>query len=170
LSGKPQKVEIQIKYGELEQKIVAEPQEAWLLLNKFFKDELPTFELAKKLSLKVDLQKIAAELEGIVAFSVEGANLLAPKNKLTDNEALSIWLLAQFVGGELGLVAEPALSKEALQAKLGKSGKIVSTRLGELVKNDWVARVGEDKFRISSFGILQVQKEVIPKIKAKNKI
>jgi hypothetical protein len=169
LSGKPDKVEIQIKYGQLEQKIFAKPQDAWLMLNQFFKDALPSFELAKKIWLSVDLQKTAADLEGIVVFSSEGPNLLAPKGKLTDNEALSVWLLAQFVGRELGLVKEDALSKEELQMKLGKSGKITSTRLGELVKNDLVTKTADDKFKISSFGILQTQKDVLPKIRAKIK-
>jgi hypothetical protein len=169
LSSKPQKVEVQIKYGQLEQKICAEPQEAWLMLNQFFRDALPSFELAKKLWLNVDLQKIAKDIDGIVAFSPEGANLLAPKEKLTDNDSLLVWLLAQFVGHELGLVKEEALSKEELQDKLGKSGKITSTRLGELVKNDLVTKTTDDRFKISSFGILQTQKEVLPKIKAKIK-
>jgi hypothetical protein len=57
--------------------------------------------------------------------------------------------------------------KEELQAKLGKSGKITSTRLGELVKNDLVARTGDDKFKITTFGVVQAQKEILPKVKAK---
>jgi hypothetical protein len=168
LSG-TSKVEVHLKYEQLEEKIVADPQEAWLQVNLFFKDALPTFELAKKLALNVDVQKIASELEGLVAFSAEGVNLLVPKVKLTDNEALLVWLLTQFVGCELGLVRDAALSKEALQLKLGKSSKIVSTRLGELVKNDWVLRMVDDKFRISSFGVLQAQKEILPKIRSKIK-
>ncbi len=59
---------------------------------------------------------------------------------------------------------------DALVAKLGKSGKIVSTRLGELVKNDCVTRTVDEKFRISSFGVLQAQKEIIPKIRSKLKV
>jgi hypothetical protein len=169
LSSKPQKIDIYIKYGALEQKINAEPQEAWLFLNQFFKEALPSFELAKNLWLNVDLQKIAKDLEGLVAFSPEGANLLVPKGKLTDNEALSVWLLAQFVGCEVGLVKDSFLSKDELQVKLAKSGKIVSTRLGELAKNGWVTKKADDKFKISSFGILQTQKDVLPKIKAKTK-
>ncbi|MCW4024838.1 MAG: hypothetical protein NWF01_07380 [Candidatus Bathyarchaeota archaeon] len=163
------KVEVHLKYGQLEEKLVDEPQEAWLQINNFFKNALPTFELAKKLALNVNVQKIASELEGLVAFSAEGANLLVSKAKLTDNEALLVWLLAQFVGCELGMVEQASLSKDALQIKLGKSSKIVSTRLGELVKNNCVTRTVDDHFRISSFGVLQAQKEVIPKIRSKIK-
>jgi hypothetical protein len=89
------------------------------------------------------------------------------KDRLTDNEALLLWLLAGYVGFSLGLVGSDAVSKEELQAKLGKSGKIASTRLGELVKSDVVAKVADDKYRITTFGIVQMQKDIIPKIRAK---
>jgi hypothetical protein len=50
---------------------------------------------------------------------------------------------------------------------LGKSNKITSTRLGELVKNDFASKTVDEKFRITMFGVVQVQKEVLPKIKSK---
>ncbi len=167
LSAKPEKIQVQIKYKGVEQQFSAEPQEAWLLLNQFFKDMIPSFEIAQKLSLNIDIAQLAKDLNGIVAFSGDGANLLVPKNKLTDNEALLVWLVAYYLGHELGLVGGDSLSKEELQTKLGKSGKITSTRLGELVKDELVAKTAEDDFKITSFGIIQVQKDVIPRIRAK---
>jgi len=86
---------------------------------------------------------------------------------LTDNETLLLWLLAYHVGNSLGFVSESEVSKEELQAKLGKSGKIASTRLGELVKSDMVVKTADDKYRITTFGVVQMQKDIIPKIKAK---
>jgi len=169
LSSKAEKIQVQIKYKEIEQQFSAEPQEAWLLVNKFFKDFIPSFEIAQKLWLSVDLKQLAQDLGGIVAFSGDGASLLAPKNKLTDNEALSIWLTAQYLGHKLGMVNSDSLSKDDLQTKLGKSGKITSTRLGELAKNGVVQKTDDDKFRITTFGVIQTQKEVIPKIKSKIK-
>lgn len=59
------------------------------------------------------------------------------------------------------------ISKEDLQTKLGKDSKIVSTRLGELVKGEMATRTAEDKYRITTFGLVQMQKDVLPKIKAK---
>jgi hypothetical protein len=55
-------------------------QEAWLLLNQFFKDLIPAFEIAQKLWLNVDLPQLAKDLNGIVAFSGDGASLLEPKS------------------------------------------------------------------------------------------
>jgi hypothetical protein len=167
LSEKPEKIQIQIRYKEIEQHFSAQPQEAWILINQFFKDLIPSFEIAQKLSLSVDLQQLAKELKGIAVFASDGANLLVPKNKLTDNEALSIWLTAYFLGNKLGMVATDSLSKDELQVKLGKSGKITSTRLGELAKSGIVQKTDDEKFRITTYGVVVTQKEVIPKIKSK---
>ncbi len=169
MTQKSEKIQIQIKYRDVSQEFSAEPQQAWLLLNQFFKEFIPSFEIAKKLWLNVDLHQLAKDLEGIVAFSGDGASLSVPKNKLTDNDSLSVWLTAQYLGRELGLLVRDALSKNELQMRLGKSSKIVGTRLGELVKNGVLAKTPDDKFRITTHGILQTQKEVLPKIKAKIK-
>lgn len=167
MTEKPEKVAVHIKYKDVEKTFSATPEEAWLLLNKFFSEFLPSFEIANKLRLSVDLQQLAKDCEGLIAFSPEGVNLLVPKSKMTDNETLSLWLLAAYLGHKLGMIENDAFSKEELQAKLGKSGKITSTRLGELVKSDMVAKMTDEKFRITTFGVAQMQKEILPKIKTK---
>ena len=169
MSKKPDKdkVDVHLKYKEMEQDFSATLEETWQLLDQFFKQYLPQFEIAQKLWLNIDTEQLAKDLNGIVAFSPEGANLLVLKNKLTDNEALLIWLAAQYLGNKLGMVASDSFSKEELQVKLGKSGKITSTRLGELVKNEYVAKTADDRYKITTFGIVQAQKEVLPKVKAK---
>lgn len=165
--SKPDKVDVHLKYKELEKDFTATLQETWELLDQFFREYLPAFEIAQKLTLNVDLQTLAKDLEGIVAFSPEGANLLVPKAKLTDNEALSLWLTAQYLGNKLGLVSTESLSKEELQTKLGKTAKITSTRLGELIKNEAAAKTPDDRYKATTFGIMLTQKEVIPRVRGK---
>jgi hypothetical protein len=167
LSAKPEKIHVHIKYNDVEQQFSAEPQEAWVLLNQFFKELIPSFEIAQKLWLNVDLMRLAKDLNGIIAFSNDGANLLVTKNKLTDYEVLLVWLGAYHLRHSLGLVNDDSLSKEDLQAKLGKSGKITRTRLGELVKSEMVTKAADDRFKITTFGIINTQKEILPKIRAK---
>jgi hypothetical protein len=164
------KVDVHLKYKELEKDFTATLQETWELLDQFFKEYLPAFEIAQKLTLSVDLQQLAKDVESIIAFSPEGANMLVPKNKLTDNEALSIWLSAQYLGNKLGLVSSESLSKEELQTKLGKTAKITSTRLGELIKNEYATKIGDDRFKITTFGVITTQKEIIPRVRAKIKV
>jgi hypothetical protein len=167
LTEKPEKVAVQIRYKDVEKTFSATMEETWLLLNKFFNEFLPSFEIANKLWLSVDLQQLAKDLESLIAFSREGPNLLVPKNKLTDNETLLLWLLASYMGHKLGLLESDMLSKEELQVKLGKSGKITSTRLGELVKNDLATKTADEKFSITTFGVAQMQREILQKIKSK---
>jgi hypothetical protein len=136
LTQKPSPVTVQVKYKNVEKTFQGTVEDTWLLLNKFYNEFIPSFEVASKLLLSVDVQALAKDCEGLIAFSPEGPNVLAPKNKLTDNEAIALWLLASYVGYKLNLLQSDALLKEELQAKLGKSGKITSTRLGELVKDN----------------------------------
>jgi len=161
------KITVQIKYGDVEQTFTGSVENVWLSLNRFFGEFLPSFEVAKRLVLSVDLHGLVKACEGLIGFSREGASLLVSKDRLTDNETLLLWLLAGYVGFSLGLVGSDCVSKEELQARLGKSGKIVSTRLGELVKSDMVAKVADDKYRITTFGVVQMQKDILPRIKSK---
>jgi len=167
LTEKPEKVAVHIKYKDVEKTFSATPKETWLLLTKFFNEFLPSFAIANKLWLSVDLQQLAKDCEKLIAFSQEGPNLLVPNSKLTDNDTLALWLLAAYLGLRLGLLGSEELSKEELQAKLGKSGKITSTRLGELVKSDIITKTTDEKFKITTFGVVQMQKDILPKIKAK---
>lgn len=160
-------ITVQVKYKNIEKTFQGTAEETWLLLSKFFSEFMPTFETASKLWLSVDLQKLAKDCEGLIAFSPEGPNVLAPKNKLTDNETLALWLLATHIGYQLNFSSNDSLSKDELQIKLGKSGKITSTRLGELVKSDVVAKTADDKFKMTTFGVVQMQKDILPRIKSK---
>lgn len=160
-------ITVHVRFGDVEQTFSGSVEDVWLSLNRFFWEFLPSFEVAKRLVLSVDLEGLVKACEGLIGFSKEGANLLVSKDRLTDNEALLLWLLAGYVGFSLGLVGSDCVSKEELQAKLGKSGKIASTRLGELVKSDVVAKVADDKYRITTFGVVQMQKDILSKIRSK---
>lgn len=170
MTEKPENVEVSLKYKGVEKTFSAPLEETWLLLNKLFIEFLPSFEIANKLLLSVDLQQLAKDCEGLIAFSNEGINLLVPKSRLTDNETLLLWLLAGYVGHKVGLIESDAISKDELQAKLGKNSKITSTRLGELVKNDMIMKTREEKFSITTFGVTQMQKDILQKIKLKTSV
>jgi uncharacterized protein (DUF2225 family) len=161
-------VTVHVKYGDVEKTFSGGLEEVWLCINKFFSEFLPTFETAKKLMLRIDMEELVKDCEGLIGFSQkEGAYLLIPKSRLTDNETLLLWLLAYHIGFRLGFVEDDAVPREELQAKLGKTSKITSTRLGELIKNDLVVKTADDRYRITSFGVTQMQKEIIPKLKRK---
>jgi hypothetical protein len=158
---------VHVKYRDVEKTISGSLEDVWLLLNRFFAESIPSFETARTLTLNVDLRDLTKGSEKVIAFAAEGPYILVPRNKLTDNETLILLLLANYMGCRLGKVLGDALSKEELQAKLGKNAKITSTRLGELVKNETAVKTADDKFKITTFGLVQVQKEILPRIKSR---
>ena len=158
---------VQVRYRGVESTFSGSVESVWSSLNRFFNDFLPSFEVAQTLTLTIDLQKLTKDCAGIIALSKEGPFLLVPRNKMTDNETLSLLLLAGYVAHQLGNNETDAVSKEELQGKLGKGSKIVSTRLGELVKNEIAVKTPDEKYKITTFGLMQMQKYIIPRIKAK---
>jgi hypothetical protein len=165
--GEDKRITVHVKYGDIEQTFEGRVEDVWLSVNRFFKEFVPVFEVAKKLMLNVDLQQLARDCEGIIAFSAEGANVLVFRSKLTDNEVLGLVLLARYVGFQLGKLDSDGVSRDELQARLGKDAKIVSTRLGELVKSEIAVKTFDEKYRMTTFGVVQMQKEILPKIKEK---
>ncbi len=167
MTNQPENIKVQIKYKDIEKTFSGNSEEVWLSTNRFFNRFLPSFEIASKLVLNVDLQKLVKDCENIIAFTEEGPCVLVSRNKLTDNETLSLLLLADYIGCQLGKIEKIGVSKEELQTKLGKDAKITSTRLGELVKNGIATRNPDEKYSITTLGAIQVQKDILPKIKAK---
>lgn len=161
------RVAVHIKYKDVEKTLSGTPEQVWLLLDRFFAELLPSFDTAKKLNLNIDLQVLVKESEKIIAFAEEGPYILVPRTKLTDNETLALLLLANYIGFRLGKTKSNGLSKEELQTKLGKDAKITSTRLGELVKNEIATKTTDEKYKITTFGLAQIQKDILPKIKSK---
>lgn len=158
---------VHVKYGQVEKTFSGNVEDVWIALNRFFSEFIPAFEILKALVLTVDSQKLMEDCKGLIGFADNAPHLLASKEKLTDNETLALHLLAAHLGYRLGILKTDALTREELQAKLGKNLKIVSTRLGELVKSEIAEKTKEGSYRITSFGVAQMQREWLPKVKAK---
>ena len=167
MTGGEDQITVQIKYKDVEENFSGCVNDVWVSINKFFSEFIPAFEISKKLVLTVDLQELIKECENIIAFTEEGPHLLVSRDKLTDNETLALQLLASYVGYKLGTVESDAVSREELQAKLGKTAKITSTRLGELAKSEMVKKTANGEYKITTFGVIQIQKDFLPRIKLK---
>jgi hypothetical protein len=167
LTEKTDHVEVHVKYKDVEETLSGTPEQVWLLLDRFFAELVPSFATAKRLHISIDLHALVKDMEKIVGFAEEGPYILVPRSKLTDNETLSLLLLANYVGFRLGKTTSEGLSKEELQMRVGKNAKITSTRLGELTKNEITMRTTDQKYRISTFGMVQMQKDILPKIRSK---
>jgi len=127
---------------------------------------IPALQTVKKALLTVDLESLIEDCKNVIAVAPEGPVLLVSRQKLTDNETLTLQLLATYIGNKLGQ-SKDYLTKEELQAGLGKNAKITSTRLGELCREGLATKTEEGNYRITTLGIKRSQEETLPEIREK---
>ncbi len=162
-------VTVHIKYQETEQTFIGDVNQVWRSINKFFTEMIPTFQTLKKALLTVDLENLIEDCQNVIAVAPEGPVILVSKQKLTDGETLMLNLLAAYIGNKLGQ-SKNDLSKQEMQVGLGKSAKITSTRLGELIREGLAIKTAEGNYRITTLGIKRFHEEALPIIREKLRI
>jgi len=162
-------ITVHVKYGEIEQTFTGSVNDVWVSVNKFFSEMIPAFDIARKVTLTVDLARLIEDFKDVIAIAPEGPELLISKERLTDSETLQLYLLAAYMGYRLGKLTRETMTKEELMAKLGKNMKITTTRLGELTKDGQIAKTEESNYKITTIGIKRFQDETLPKIRTKLK-
>jgi len=160
-------VTVHVRYGGVEQTFTGSVNDVWISVNRFFSDMIPAFDIARKVTLTVDLAKLVEDFKDVIAIAPEGPEILIPKEKLTDSETLQLYLLAAYIGYRLGKLPNETMRREELSAKLGKNIKITTTRLGELVKEGKVTKTDDGSYKINTVAIVRLQKEVLPKVLSK---
>ena len=163
LKNPEQTITVHIKYSGVEQTFTGDVNAVWISVNKFLGETIPAFDIARKVTLTTDLANLIENTRSVIAITPEGPELLVPKDKLTDSEILQLYLLAAYVGFRLGKRSSDAVTKEELQAKLGKNMKITATRVSELVKQGNVIKTEEKSFKITTIGISRLQGETLSK-------
>jgi len=159
-------VTVHIKYLETEQTFTGDVNHVWVSVNRFFSEMIPALQIVRKALLTVDLKSLIEDCKNIIAVAPEGPVLLVSRQKLTDSETLTLHLLATYIGNKLGQSKE-FLTKEELQAGLGKNAKITSTRLGELCREGYATKTEDGNYRITTLGIKRFQEESLPEIREK---
>jgi len=171
--GEAEKVEqvitVVVKYGEIEQTFTGNVNDVWVSVNKFFGEMIPAFDVARKVTLTVDLARLIEDFKDVIAIAPEGAEVLISKERLTDSETLQLYLLAAYMGYRLGKLTRETMTKEELMAKLGKNMKITTTRLGELTKDGQIVKTEEGDYKLTAIGIKRLQDEMLSKIRTKLK-
>ena len=162
---KKETITAHIKYKEIEQTFTGDPNQVWISINRFFNEMIPALQTVKKVLLTIELESLIEDYKNIIAVAPEGPVLLVSKQKLTDNETLTLHLLATYISNKLGQPKD-YLTKDELQTGLGKNAKITSTRLGELTREGLATKTQEGNYKITTLGIKLFQK-VLPEIQQK---
>jgi len=155
-----ERISVHVRYGDVEKTFTGSVNDVWVSVNKFFSEMVPAFDIARKVTLTVDLAKLIEDFKDVIAIAPEGPEVLIAKERLTDSETLQLYLLAAYIGYRLGKLTRETMTKEELQAKLGKTSKITSTRLGELVKEGSVVKTEEGNYRLATVAVKKLQDEL----------
>lgn len=159
------KLEVHVKYGELEAKFTGAPDEVYRGIIGFLSKALPTYEVASGLTLTVGLTELVEGLRGIIADTPEGMVLLIPRDKLTDRDAIILHLAKTYLSYHLGKGDKPSLSSAQIVDLTGTRPGGAAARLSELADIGWVARVGKGEYQITTLGLRSLLDVIVPRLR-----
>jgi len=163
-------LEVVAKYRDLEIKFKGKPDEVIRSLLRFIQQTLPTYDLASKLTLTVDLEDLLDSVKGIIAFTPEGPVVTIPKEKIGgERDAILLHLIKTYIGYKTGRLEKDTLATSEIASLTGGKSSSVGARLSELVSSGWTERVGRGEYRITTLGVKNFIDEVLPKIKSEER-
>jgi len=164
-------LEIFAKYRDLEIRFKGKPDEVIRSLLRLIQQILPTYDLASKLILTVNLEDLLENVKGIIAFTPEGPVVTIPKEKLSgERDAILLHLIKTYIGYKTGKLEKDTLATSEITSLTGGKSSSVGARLSELVSSGWIERVGRGEYRITTLGVKNFIDEVLPKIKSEERI
>ncbi|MFQ6121321.1 MAG: hypothetical protein ACE5KE_15705 [Methanosarcinales archaeon] len=156
-------LEVRIFHDKKEIIFKGSPKEVQNQFLKFITEIYPAYDLAKRVTLVVDLEKILRDVEDVIAIAEEGPILLI-KN-LKDRDAIGLYLLANYITFKLNKTEKDSLTIGEIIKKTGKTSGGIGARLSELIKEGLVERIGKGEYKITTLGIKEFTENIIPKLK-----
>lgn len=172
MSDRPQELatvgyplEVTIRYGSIEKKITGDTEVVAKTVLSFLTSLIPQLELASRLMLSMDLNKIAEACEGIMAITPEGVVVTVSTEDLADRELLLLHLAKQKIAEMTGKSKNDTVQASNLIAATKRSGGTVAGRLSELCTESLAERKGKGEYSITTLGLHLFQEQVLPKLK-----
>jgi hypothetical protein len=166
LSTLGQPLEVTIKYGTMEKKIVGQPdfvaKEAYAFLLKV----VPELDLASQLVLSADVNDLAQACLGVLAVTPEGVVITVPTESLTDRELVLLHLARARIAQMLGKSEKDHVQSAEVIAATKKSPGTVAGRLSELCGESLAERKGKGEYRATTLGLHVFREQIIPKLKS----
>jgi len=159
-------LEVTIKYGAVEKKIIGQPEQVGVEVLTFLTKEIPELELASHLSLSVDLRELAKDCEGILAVTPEGVVVTVPVDKLADRELILLHLAQARIAQMLGKSDKDFVQSSDLIAATKRTAGTVAGRLSELCGESLAERKGKGEYRATTLGLHIFREQILPKLKS----
>jgi len=164
--GEEDKLELHVKYKDLEAKFAGSPSDIVRSLFSFLRNVLPAIDLASGLTLTVDLEELLKGVSGFIAFTPEGPVVTIPREKAGgERNIILLHLVKSYVGYQTGRLEGDSLSTAELQSLTGGKSGTVAARLSELTNLGWVERIGRGEYRMTTLGLKSFLDEILPRMK-----
>lgn len=167
LSTIGQSLEVTIKYGTLEKKIIGSPDQVARQVNAFLLTMIPELDLASHLALSVDVNELAQACQGVLAVTPEGIVTTVPTENLADRELVLLNLAKARIAQMLGKSDKDLVQSSELIAATKKTAGTVAGRLSELCGESLAERKGKGEYRATTLGLHIFREQILPKLKPK---
>lgn len=158
-------LEVTIRYGNLEKKIVGPPDGVARDVLSFLNSMIPQLDLASKLALSVDFNELAKSCEGVIAVTPEGLVVTVPVDLLADRELILLNLAKASLSLMAGKSKTDLVQTSELVSATRRTSGTVAGRLSELCAENLAERKGKGEYRATTLGLKVIQQTVIPKLK-----
>ena len=167
LSTIGQPLEVTIKYGTLEKKIIGSPDQVAREVYAFLLKVIPELDLASHLALSVDVKDLAQACQGVLAVTPEGIVTTVPTENLADRELVLLNLAKARIAQMLGKSDNDLVQSSELIAATKKTAGTVAGRLSELCGESLAERKGKGEYRATTLGLHIFREQILPKLKPK---
>ncbi len=159
-------IKVSITIGDTTVEFTGSPESVMPSLNGFLMKQIPTFNLAKRITVNYSAKELIEKFEDYVKITPEGPRVWKEDKKMSDREVISLQLLAARIASEFGNGQPPELSLGQIQSATGINPKSISSRLSEILKLGYVEKINAEHgvwYRLTTQGIHWLGKALMKK-------
>ncbi|MEM1517558.1 MAG: winged helix-turn-helix transcriptional regulator [Nitrososphaerota archaeon] len=153
------KMRLSLQYGDLKADFEGTPEEVTKLLIRFLEQNIPTYSIARRITLTVDLESLVDAVETYIGYSKDDGFFLKPGfQQLPSSDQILLLLAKRYLENIWGITQTPAMSMREISEKLGLKEGTSSSRLTELIRKGMVRRLERGDYTITTLGLQELMK------------
>lgn len=153
------KMRLSLQYGDLKADFEGTPEEVTKFLIRFLEQNIPTYSIARKITLTVDIESLIDAIETYIGYSKEDGFFLKPGfQQLPSSDQILLLLAKRHLENIWGIAQAPTMSMREISEKLGLKEGTSSSRLTELIRKGMVRRLERGDYTITTLGLQELMK------------
>jgi hypothetical protein len=151
-----QSVSVSVTVGDVKVQFSGTAESVMASVFNFLSKQVPSMDLAKRISLNYDAGELVAKYAGMVKITPEGPRVIPDSDvRLSDKDIVALQLVALRIAKDTGKAQDDAMQVSEIQSATALKPKSISSRISEMVKAGHVALDEKEpvKYRITTAGI-----------------